>query len=392
MRPHVRVNTSVSAARWDDGGSFWEMTLGDGSRLRADVVVAGTGMFGPLSYPAIEGRERFAGNAFHTGAWPGDHDLRGQRVAVIGSAGTAVQLVPAIAAQVSQLHLFQRSANWVLPKADTPFTAEELGRFASDQQVLAGERAKFLEYYGSTAPYADAQRRADAEQQCLAQIAAVDDPELRARLTPTSPWGCQRPLFSNDYYPVFNLPHVELVTDPITAIDERGVITADGRHREVDTIIYATGYETTRFASVVDFVGRGGVRLDDAWIDGARAYLGITMSGFPNLFFLYGPNTNHGSIIFMLECQAAYIARTVGRLEHDDLAWVDVRPEVLDEYDADVQRAVEEITVWNSGCHHYYRVGSGRIVTQWPYSMYRYREMTEAPDPDDAYETALIER
>jgi cation diffusion facilitator CzcD-associated flavoprotein CzcO len=225
----------------------------------------------------------------------------------------------------------------------------------------------------------------------MANIGVVTDPRLRAELTPTTPWGCQRPLFSNDYYPTFNLPHVELVTEPIAGITPTGIVTTDGTERVVDTIVYATGYETTKYVSTIDVTGAAGRRLDDEWAAGAKAYLGITVSGFPNLFQLYGPNTNHGSIIFMIECQVKYIVRMLQRMEADDLAWVDVRPEVMAAYDEQLQRDLDEVTVWHAGCHQYYRVPSGRIVTQWPHSMYAYRDLTTAPDPPDAYEAGLQE-
>jgi cation diffusion facilitator CzcD-associated flavoprotein CzcO len=198
-------------------------------------------------------------------------------------------------------------------------------------------------------------------------------------------------LFSNDYYPTFNLPHVELVTDDVVGITPAGVVTADGRERAVDTIVYATGYETTKFVSTMDIVGRDGRTIEDAWAEGAQAYLGITTSGFPNLFQLYGPNTNHGSIIYMIECQVDYAVRALQRMDAEGLAWIDVRPEVMSAYNEQLQRDLDEVTVWDAGCHQYYRVASGRIVTQWPHSMYEYRDRTAAPDPADAYEVGLVE-
>jgi cyclohexanone monooxygenase len=387
LRRHLCLNTSVEAAQWDHDAARWRLTTDAGDTLTAEAVVASPGMFGELRHPDIEGRDRFAGTAFHTGEWPADHSLAGRRVAVIGSAASAVQLLPEVAKVAGRVHLFQRSPNWVLPKDDTPFTVEQLERFRQSPDSVAALREELFHRYADEAPFADATQNAEREHLGVACIAVVEDPDVRARLTPTDPWGCHRPLFSNDYYPTFNLPHVELVTDPIVAINASGVRTADGTERDVDTIIYATGYETTKFASVIDFVGRDGVHLRDAWADGAHAFLGITTSGFPNLFMLYGPNTNAGSIMYMIECQVDYILRALHHMDRGGLAWVDVRADVMAAYNEQLQHDIEHVQAWQGGCTTYYRVPSGRIVTQWPHSMARYRALTDNPRPLDDYET-----
>jgi cation diffusion facilitator CzcD-associated flavoprotein CzcO len=215
----------------------------------------------------------------------------------------------------------------------------------------------------------------------------VRDPELRRKLTPTHPWGCKRPLITNDFYPAMNRANVELVTGEIERIDETGVVTRDGRAYRADTIVYATGFETTRFLSALDVTGRGGLRLEDAWSDGAQAYLGITTAGFPNLFMLYGPNTNNGSILYMLESQVAYAVRQVERMRDEGLAWVDVRPEVMARYNQAIQREIAGVSVWQASCNGYYRSASGRVVTQWPHGMAEFRRRTQEPDAA-AYESA----
>jgi len=387
--PHIRLNTAVESAVWDDENSCWRVTTGAGDEIVADVLISSVGMFGEARWPEIEGRESFAGTSFHTSQWRTDHSLVGERVAVIGSAASAVQLVPEVAKETSQLYVFQRSANWVLPKQDAPFTAEQLARFATDRSALEAMRATIIEQIGPSRPFMNEDIRRACEQAGLGNIAAVTDPVVRERLTPTVPWGCQRPLFSNEYYPTFNRPDVELVTDPIVRITPTGVVTADGSEREVDTIVYATGYETTRYASSVPITGRGGQSLDDAWSEGAQAYLGITTSGFPNLFMLYGPNTNQGSLIFMIECEVEYVLRMLQRMDTDGLAWVEVRPGTMAAYNEQLQRDLDEVTVWDAGCHQYYRGPNGRIVTQWPHSMYAYRDRTLEPDPVDAYSVGV---
>ncbi len=209
---------------------------------------------------------------------------------------------------------------------------------------------------------------------------------MRAKLTPDFPHGCKRPLVSNDWYPTFNRPNVELVTDAIERIDAVGITTSDGTHRPVDTLVFATGFATTRYLSTIEVTGRGGRRIADEWSDGAQAYLGITTTGFPNLFMLYGPNTNNGSILFMIECQVAYIMRQLARLDDEALAWIDVRPDVMADYNRSLQDDLDHVEVWNATCNNYYRGPGGRIVTQWPHTMSDYEVSTAKPD-DDAYDT-----
>jgi len=387
IRPHVRFGTSVDAAHWDHEAALWRLITSVGRTVTAETVVAGPGMFGELRYPDIEGMDCFSGQSFHTGGWPADHSLSGERVAIIGSAASAVQLLPEAAKVARRVHIFQRSANWVLPKEDEPFTSEQLHQFVRSPSSVAELRAELFRLYATDPPFASTTQIGEREQFGIANIAVVEDPDVRAKPTSTTPWGCHRPLFSNDYYPTFNLPHVELVTEPIERITSSGVLTAEGTTREVDTIVYATGYETTRFASVIDFVGRDGAHLRNAWADGAQAYLGITTTGFPNLFMLYGPNTNAGSIIYMIECQVDYVVRSLQCMEREGLAWIDVRPDVMAVYNQQLQRDIEKVEVWQGGCSTYYRVPSGRIVTQWPHSMSRYRELTDTLHPLDDYET-----
>ena len=233
--------------------------------------------------------------------------------------------------------------------------------------------------------FADAKVNAEREAAVLAAIDVVRDPEVRRKLRPTHPFGCKRPLFSNLYYPAFNEPNLELVTDPIECVTEHGVVTTDGKTREVDTIIIATGFATTKYLSAIDVVGRDGVPIDKAWNDGAQAYLGIMTSGFPNLFMIYGPNTNNGSIMTMIEHQVEHIVQHVRRLAGDGIAWVDVRRDVMDRWNEELQDTIANVRVWQADCNGYYRTASGRLVTQWPGTMGEFRNRTAELDPD-AYE------
>jgi cation diffusion facilitator CzcD-associated flavoprotein CzcO len=387
LEPYLRLGTEVRAARWDEDRAVWRLTVEPGDDIEVEVVVSALGMFGAPVPPDVPGLDTFRGKVFHSARWDDAHDLAGESVAVIGSAASAVQFVPEIAPVVGHLDLYQRSANWVLPKEDTPFTAEQLDALRRDPDAVTAVRDTTFETINATITFSNPKLLEGAEAAGLRNLEAVDDLEVRRQLTPTMPFGCKRPLSSNVYYPTFNRPNVELVVDPIAEVTTDAIVTADGRARPVDTIILATGFATTKFLGALDVVGRGGRHIDDAWADGAQAYLGITTTGFPNLFMLYGPNTNNGSIIYMIECQVDYVMRQLRRLEDEDLAWVDVRQDVMDEYNDALQHDLAGVDVWQAGCNGYYRVPSGRIVTQWPHTMSEYRTRTERADAD-AYEVA----
>jgi cation diffusion facilitator CzcD-associated flavoprotein CzcO len=382
LRSHCRFDDGVARARWNDTTSTWTLTLDSGVTVEADVVVSAIGMFNELSWPDIDGLDAFRGAMWHSAQWDWDHDLGGDRVAVIGSAASAVQLTPEVVKVARRVHLFQRTANWVLPKIDGCYTREQLDTFRADPAPLLAFRAEVERQMNLGMTFSDPKMLAEREAAGLAVIDVVRDPDVRAKLRPTHPFGCKRPLFSNAYYPAFNEPNLELVTDPIARVTERGVVTTDGTEREVDTIVIATGFATTKYLSAIDVVGRQGCRIDDAWNDGPLAYLGITTSGFPNLFMLYGPNTNNGSILTMIEHQVDHVLAHLRRLANDGIAWVDVKPDAMQRYNDEVQEAIAGIDVWQADCHGYYRSASGRIVTQWPFSMIEYQRQTATLDLD----------
>ena len=380
---HCRFRTTVRRLVWDDDDSRWDVELDDGEIIRADAVVSAIGMFNELAFPDIEGLDEFQGTMFHSARWPADHDLSGESVAVIGSAASAVQFVPVIVRTARQVHLFQRTANWVLPKADDPYTNDELAVLRSDRALVNRKRREIFEDINRRMLFSDQNVVQEAEARGLAAIEVVSDPEVRKKLRPNHPFGCKRPLFSNDYYPAFNRPNLELVTDPITRLTEGGVVTADGKERMVDTVILATGYETTKFLSALEVTGRNGIHINDAWKDGAQAHLGVMTTGFPNLFMMYGPNTNNGSILPLLEYQADYILRQLKRLRDENFVWIDVRAEAMERYNQIVQKAIADVAVWQGNCSGYYRTASGRVVTQLPFSMTDYRRRLEDYDPAD---------
>ena len=381
--PHCRFGDAVQRARWDEAAAQWTLELASGRTVSAEVVISAIGMFNEIVLPDIPGLESFAGTRFHSARWDRAHDFSGEAVGVVGSAASAVQLVPEIVATARQVHLFQRTANWVGPKDDAPYTEDQLERFRRDPDAARTLRQRIFDGLGG--PRTFEKLRAEREAACLANLAQVADPELRARLTPDHPWGCKRPLFSNEYYPAFNRPNLELVTDPIARITPTGLVTRDGRERRLDTLILATGFATTKFLSAIDVVGRGGVTIAEAWRDGAQAYKGVTTSGFPNLFMLYGPNTKSNSIITLIEYEVDHVLRQIQRIARENLAWIDVKPEAMAVYNDDLQREIATIAPWRAGCADYYRAPSGRIVTQWPRTMRALEEALSGLD-EDAYE------
>jgi len=379
-----RFGMEVTSAAWSDARSTWTLRFADGSAHEADVVVSALGMFNELVFPAIEGLSDFAGTTFHTAQWNADHDLAGRRLAVIGSAASAIQMVPEIVKVAGHVDYYQRTANWVLPKEDDPYSAETLAKRASDPALVVARRQEIFDAIDGGTAFLDASRRGELEALGRTAIETVRDPELRRKLLPDHPWGCKRPLFSNDYYAAFNRPNLTLVTDPIERITKSGVV-AGGVLRPVDTLILATGFKANRYLATIDVTGRNGLSIHDAWKDGAQAHYGVSTAGFPNLFQLYGPNTNNGSIITMIEYQVDHVRTLVERIADLGLAWLDVRRDAMDEYNEGIQKAIGEVEVWQSSCNHYYASESGRIVTQYPHSMTIYKQMSAAV-PADVFE------
>ena len=384
VRRHVRLNTEVAALAWREDIGRWRVETQTGEVLEAQIVISALGMFNELVWPSIPGRDDFKGTKFHSARWPEAHDLTGERVGVIGIAASAIQFVPEIAPKSKQLHLYQRTANWVVPKGNEPYTPEKLEYFRGHPEAVQENREKIYQVWNTLATFSDKEVLANIEISGLERISVVKDPDTRRKLTPNHPFGCKRPLFSDVYYPVFNRDNVELITEGIERITATGIETRDGGHRELDTIIFSTGFKTTKYLSAIKVTGRRGRDINEAWSDGAQAYLGITTAGFPNLFMLYGPNTNQGSILYMIERQVEYIMRQLDRISGESLAWIDVRPEVMASYNAQLQEDAKRVEVWQAACGNdfYYRSPTGRFVTNWPHTMDAFAERTRRFEPD----------
>ncbi len=381
VRSHVQTGTAIREARWCEHDQQWSLTSDSGVTVHADVLVSGLGMLNIPWIPDLPGADRFRGRVFHSSRWDHSKPLTGERVASIGTGASAVQYVPAIAPETAHLTVFQRTPIWISPRIEGPYSAAQHRRFARVPFALRWQRAKIWWTY----------ERADFEtgsegirlQTALAQSyleRKIEDPELRAALTPDYPVGCKRPLMSREWYPTLVRSDVRLVTEPISEITEGGIRTADGEEHLVDTIIFGTGFRANEYLRSVEIHGREGQRLHDRWRDGAEAYLGVTVPCFPNLFLLYGPNTNGTtSVMFIHEAQVHYIMGALRSITRRRGGSLEVRQSVSARYNRRVQAALVG-TVWTAGCTNYFRAPSGKLVTQLPMKGSRYWMRTRVFD------------
>jgi cation diffusion facilitator CzcD-associated flavoprotein CzcO len=387
IRPHIRFNTEVAGARFDEASALWHVDLGDGATLTARHLVMGVGALSLPAYPNIEGLERFQGHRFHSAQWDHDHDLRGKRVAVIGTGASAIQFVPQIAERAGELQLLQRTPPWVLSKPDRKVTGIEQWLFAV--VPFLQRLYRWWIYWRSEArgfgftvgPWVMKAAAWLGEHQIGKQ---VPDPALRAAVTPTYTPGCKRILMADDYYPALCRPNVHVVTSAIERVTERGIVTADGVERPVDTIIFGTGFRVTDYLAPMRIVGRGGVDVNEAWRSGVEAYLGTMVAGFPNLYMLMGPNTGlgHNSMVFMIEAQVAYALRFMRMLARRGVRCADVRPEAQTAFNAKLQPRLAR-SVWASGCESWYLDENGKNATIWPGFTFEYWLRTRRVRQDD---------
>lgn len=370
VEPFIRFNTAVEGASFDADAGLWTLRLSDGTTARARSVVSATGGLSRPRYPDIAGLESFAGDMFHSARWDHGCDTRGKRVAVIGTGASAIQIVPQMAESARRVHVFQRSAAWVLPKDDRPISSREQGWFA---RLPITQRLWRLRQYWSLEARALAFVAYPRAMQYIQRLAekhlarAVPDPALRAKLTPDYTLGCKRILLANDYYPALQRDHVEVVTDAIEGVTPAGVRTADGEEREVDVIVLCTGFRAADDLAPFEITGLDGRDLGESWRDGAEAYLGTAISGFPNLFTLVGPNTGlgHSSMVFMIESQVNYVMSALRSMRRHKLRYIDLRPDVQSRFNQALQSRMAG-TVWSSGCSSWYQAENGKITTLWP--------------------------
>ena len=382
--PHIQWNCELLHASWNDDDQRWHLTTSQGP-LTADILILGNGPLSEPSLPPIPGISRFEGILFHSAQWNHDYDLKGKRVAVIGTGASAVQFVPLIQPQVGHLSLFLRTPPWIVPRLDHPIPpwqrvlyrtlpiAQRLVRTIIywQRELLAlgfVYRPKMMEN-----PMKIARRHLEKQ---------VSDPALREKLTPHYVMGCKRVLLSDDFYPALTQPNVEVVTDRIREVRAHSIVTEDGKEHEIDTLICATGFHVTDSRLPQFVYGRGGQSLGDKWLAGPNAYLGTTIANFPNLFLLIGPNTGlgHNSMVFMIESQINYILDCLSLMERRSLGAIEVQPTIQETFNTDVQQRMQG-TVWTSGCASWYLDARGHNTTLWPGFTFEFWHKTRHFDP-----------
>jgi len=389
LLPHCRFNAEVTRISYDEAANTWTLACTDGTEIVADFVIAGVGQLNRPSTPAIRGQESFAGTQFHSAQWDHAANLAGKRIAVIGNAASAVQFVPQIAPLAARLTVFQRSANWLMPRKDrlyAPRTQRLLTRFPGLAKLYHDAQWFFFGEMQLTPLMKQVKPvQALARLKSLAHLRRqVKDPALRAKLVPDYPIGAKRVLFNDDYYPTLSRPNVELVTDSIARIEPEGVRSGTGQLYTADVIIYATGFKSTDFLAPMQITGRGGRDLRQEWAKGARAYLGVTVTGFPNFFMLYGPNTNlgHNSILVMIEAQVGYILDALGKMKARGLRRIDVKRDVLEAYNRSLQQDLAK-SVWAATGASWYKLADGTITNNWPHSTIRYQRLLREAKLED---------
>jgi cation diffusion facilitator CzcD-associated flavoprotein CzcO len=372
LRPHIDFGREVAESRFDDATGHWVVRFEDGSRLRARHVIDGSGGLHVPLIPPLEGAGSFRGESWHSSKWRDDVDLAGKRVAVIGSAASAVQIVPEIAKVAAQVNVFQRTANWVIPRHDRPYRGWEKWVFRHLPPVLRLYRLYlFLRYEWLAYPIVKTARDNLARRWVVGQFRrllrrSVPDPELRAKLTPDFPIGCKRVLISDDFFSTLTRDNVSLVTDGIDRIRPAGIRTVDGAEHAADVIVYATGFDTQGHHLEDRVVGPGGRSLREAWAEAPVAYEGCMVAGFPNYYLVTGPNTGVGStsVIFMIEQAANLIMNCIRTAGRDGL--IAPTTAAMRAYDDEIQRALAG-TVWATSCRSWYKRADGRITVLYPY-------------------------
>jgi cation diffusion facilitator CzcD-associated flavoprotein CzcO len=386
IEPLVETGVEVTACSWDDSSCEWTVSSADGGSWQADAVIIATGQLHQPAYPRLPSQEQFSGHSFHSSRWDHDYDLRGKSVAVIGTGASAVQFVPEIAQHVSRLFVFQRTANWFLPRKNRPYPGwlKAVIRFVPGVQWF---RRRFIFYYAESLTAMIRHPRTVGRighlRSALFMRWQLRDPEVRRKSWPDYTFGCKRVLFSSHYLPALQRPNVELVPEPISRFTSSALVTADGVERKVDCLIYGTGFRTTEFMFPMQITGAGGQDLRETWRDGAHAHLGISVPGYPSLFVMYGPNTNTsgGSIVLYEELQASFIRRALEHVRDSGAAAIDVRAEVEAQSDREVQARFIG-TAWTQ-CDSWYRDDSGRVVANWPGYMRDYEERLRVFDPEE---------
>ncbi len=390
LREKTKLNANVTTVQWDEAAQTWQVQLESGETLAAKFLINASG---PLSTPVIphfKGRDTFQGQTFHTNNWQHSYDHKGKRVAIIGSGASAAQVIPAIAPEVAQLHVFQRTPHWVLPRPDHVFSKFERALLGNKLIYKALRTAIYwaLESRVIGFKYSQKMLNVVAQKAVLKHIAQqISDPAIRQAVTPDYTIGCKRIILSSTLYPALCRPNVQLhpKDDGIAEINARGILTAKGQQIDLDLIVYSTGYDATDGVISYPVVGKGGRSVQDVWAEFPRAYLGTSLPGFPNFFVVTGPNTGigHTSAIFVIEAQMEYIRRAIQAVQKQGAKAIEVKPQAEADYTTMIHREMKQ-TVWQSGgCTSWYKSKSGHVIAMFPGFSFTFRQMAKAFKPGD---------
>lgn len=392
LRSHIEFNKTVNSAVFDEDSGLWTVKTTDGSRYVARAVVSAAGGLSNPAYPDIPGLDSFKGEIVHTARWDNSMDLAGKRVAMIGSGASAIQTGPGVAPKAKQLSVFQRTPSWIINKPDRKISAAEKMIYRNIPGALKLRRWMLYWMYESRGPLIISDKPwAKKILQGLAlrhMKSQIKDRALQKACTPDYQIGCKRILISNDWYPMLTRDNVSLVTEGIESINERGIVTTDGTEHPCDVIILATGFKVSISNAPFHIEGRDGQTLEQAWAGGAEAYKGMTVSGFPNLYFMLGPNTGpgHNSVLVYTEMQIDYALQGIKLLGRRNLKYIDVKKPVQDRFNEEIQGRMEN-TAWTSGCKSWYVSEDGKNSTLYPGLNIEYRLRTRRLRPSE-YEQA----
>ena len=384
VRERIHTGVEVKGARWEEERGRWALETTAGPRA-AEVLLTACGQLSVPKTPPIPGLSDFGGPAFHTADWRHDVDLAGKRVAVVGTGCSAIQVVPAIQPEVAQLDVYQRTPGWTVPRMDYAYPDWAHDLFKRIPAVRRLDRASIFALQEFAAAAMTRQRWLLPLLRRIGQRqidAAIEDPELRRRLTPTDAFGCKRIMLTDDWYPALAQPNVELVTERIETVTPSGIRDATGVERAADALVLATGFASHDFVAPMEIAGRDGRTLAQEWGEVPSAYLGLSAPGFPNLFLLYGPNTNggSGSVVFTLEAGIGHVIAALRELERAEASRIEVRREAAERFDRELRSALAG-TVWHSGCTNWYVDENGNDPSQWPWTWSSYRRRTATLDP-----------
>lgn len=379
LTSHIRLGMEVVSATYDDDTSKWKLAISNGEEILADIFVSAVGLFNNPLIPKIPGQETFKGTQFHSARWDHSIDLKGKNIASIGSGASAIQYVPEIAKTAQNVHVFQRTPQHIFAKGDRANGSQDHGTSLLQKLRHRHERLKLFARFEKNSRRRSSVRMTQENAEAFEKYirGRIDDPELLQKLLPDYPPGCKRGLRSDDWYPTLLEPHVNVVDTPIDTITENGIQTTDGQLHLADIIIYGTGFTPTNFLTPMQIKGAKSQDLNDTWRDGAEAYLGVSVSGFPNFFMMYGPNTNlSGSIIYMLENQARYITKCLKTLYRSQARAMYVKEATQKRFNEEINDQFSKTVMVHKKCRSYFQTESGRITTNWPGLMLAYRWRT----------------